>query len=436
MNSIYSVMILICVLSMFTMSMLVRCNVTLTTKAKMWFIITFIGITFGMTAEFIRTVHDVNPIPNDLYKIITLAEFCITPILPIPLSLACGIKKPAVPAGAILFMHVVLEIVLVDSGAVFNIDINGIYNRGDYYIIYVLSYVFSLLYLILVFYFISKRFRNRNLIILLASLVVIFAGIIPSLIERETKTAFLGMTFMAVILYCYYDDSTQQELADNLAARNERIKTMQTGVIIGIANLIESRDSSTGTHVKNTSNYVGMLAQAAKEAGIYPETIDDSFIQLVVSAAPLHDIGKISVPDYILRKPGKLTDEEYEIMKTHTIEGGKMIHQVIEDTNDEEYIKVAYDVATYHHEKWNGKGYPEGLAGEDIPISARIMAIADVYDALIMERVYKKPFPIEKALSIIEEDAGSHFDPVLAPLFVEMMRNKLKEDDNTSATEN
>lgn len=436
MNSIYSVMILICVLSMFTMSMLVRCNVTLTTKAKMWFIITFIGITFGMTAEFIRTVHDVNPIPNDLYKIITLAEFCITPILPIPLSLACGIKKPAVPAGAILFMHVVLEIVLVDSGAVFNIDINGIYNRGDYYIIYVLSYVFSLLYLILVFYFISKRFRNRNLIILLASLVVIFAGIIPSLIERETKTAFLGMTFMAVILYCYYDDLTQQELADNLAARNERIKTMQTGVIIGIANLIESRDSSTGTHVKNTSNYVGMLAQAAKEAGIYPETIDDSFIQLVVSAAPLHDIGKISVPDYILRKPGKLTDEEYEIMKTHTIEGGKMIHQVIEDTNDEEYIKVAYDVATYHHEKWNGKGYPEGLAGEDIPISARIMAIADVYDALIMERVYKKPFPIEKALSIIEEDAGSHFDPVLAPLFVEMMRNKLKEDDNTSATEN
>lgn len=436
MNSIYSVMILICVLSMFTMSMLVRCNVTLTTKAKMWFIITFIGITFGMTAEFIRAVHDIYPIPNDLYKIITLAEFCITPILPIPLSLACGIKKPAVPAGAILFMHVVLEIVLVDSGAVFNIDINGIYNRGDYYIIYVLSYVFSLLYLILVFYFISKRFRNRNLIILLASLVVIFAGIIPSLIERETKTAFLGMTFMAVILYCYYDDLTQQELADNLAARNERIKTMQTGVIIGIANLIESRDSSTGTHVKNTSNYVGMLAQAAKEAGIYPETIDDSFIQLVVSAAPLHDIGKISVPDYILRKPGKLTDEEYEIMKTHTIEGGKMIHQVIEDTNDEEYIKVAYDVATYHHEKWNGKGYPEGLAGEDIPISARIMAIADVYDALIMERVYKKPFPIEKALSIIEEDAGSHFDPVLAPLFVEMMRNKLKEDDNTSATEN
>ena len=102
-----------------------------------------------------------------------------------------------------------------------------------------------------------------------------------------------------------------------------------------------------------------------------------------------------------------------------------MIHQVIEDTNDEEYIKFAYEVATYHHEKWNGKGYPYGLEGEAIPISARIMAIADVYDALTMERVYKKPFPVEKALSIIEEDAGSHFDPILAPLFVAMMKKKL-----------
>ena len=109
-------------------------------------------------------------------------------------------------------------------------------------------------------------------------------------------------------------------------------------------------------------------------------------------------------------------------MKRHTIIGGEMIYQVIEDTNDEEYIKVAYDVAMYHHEKWNGKGYPEGLAGEEIPVSARIMAIADVYDALVMERVYKKAFPVEKALAIIEEDAGSHFDPLLAPLFVKMMK--------------
>ena len=378
-----------------------------------------------VTAEFLRTVLDVHPISNDLYRMITLAEFCITPIMPIPLSLACGIKKPAIPAGVVLLVHVVIEIVLVNSGAVFSVDGNGVYKRGECYIIYILSYVFSLLYLILVFIFISQRFRNRNLIILIASLVVIFAGIIPSLVEREIKTAFLGMTFMAILLYGYFDDLTQQELSDNLAAQNERIKSLQAGVIIGIANIIESRDSSTGTHVKNTSNYVSMLVHAAKEAEIYPETIDDNFIQMIVSAAPLHDIGKIAVPDNILQKPGKLTDEEYEIMKIHTTEGGKLIHQVIEDTNDEEYIKIAYEVAVYHHEKWNGKGYPEGLAGEAIPISARIMAIADVYDALIMERVYKKPFSVEVALDIIEKDAGSHFDPLLAPLFVEMMRRKV-----------
>ena len=238
MNPIYSVMILICILSMITMSLLVIRSVTLLSKSKMWFIITFMGIAFGMTAEFLREVFDTYPISNTLYRVITLAEFCITPILPIPLSIACGIKKPVIPAGVILIIHAVVEIVLVNSGIIFLIDSNGVYSRGEYYIIYILSYVFSLLYLMLVFYFISKRFRNRNLVILLASLVVIFAGVIPSLIDREIKTAFLGMTFMAIILYNYYEDLTQQDIADDLAAQNERIKTMQTGVIIGIANLI------------------------------------------------------------------------------------------------------------------------------------------------------------------------------------------------------
>ena len=228
---------------------------------------------------------------------------------------------------------------------------------------------------------------------------------------------------MGIILYNYYSELTKQDLSDEIAAQNERIKNMQTSTIIGIATLIESRDSNTGTHVKNTSNYVSMLARAAQKAGIYPETINDNFVKLVESAAPLHDIGKIAVPDRILNKPGKLTDEEFEQIKIHASEGGKLILQVLEDTSDQEYIKVAYEVATYHHEKWNGKGYPEGLSGEEIPVSARIMAIADVYDALTMERVYKKAFPVETALSIISEDAGKHFDPLLAPLFVNLMKS-------------
>jgi len=424
MNPIYCVMILICVLSLITTSMLVKCNVTLASKTKMWFIITFIGIALGMTAEFFRTVMECYSVSHDLYRMVTLMEFCITPILPIPLSLACGIKKPAFVCGTLIILHIIVEIALVNSGLVFTINENGVYSRGEYYMIYILSYVVSLLYLVFVFGYLSQRFRNRNLLILIAAVVVIFAGIIPSLLEREIKTAFLGMTFMAITLYSYYNELVQQEIADHLAAQNERVRTMQSSVIIGVANLIESRDSSTGTHVKNTSNYVKMIAHAAKNAGVYPETITDSFIEMVISAAPLHDIGKISVPDYILKKPGKLTPEEFEIMKSHTTEGGKLIHQVIQDTNDEEYIKIAYEMATYHHEKWNGKGYPDGLVGEEIPISARIMAIADMYDALTMKRVYKEAFSKEKALAIIKEDTGLHFDPLLAPLFLNIINEE------------
>ena len=422
MNPIYGVMILICVLSMITTSMLVKSNVTLSAKTKMWFIITFAEISLGMATEFLRAMMESYPVSNDLYRIVTLVEFCVTPMIPISLSLACGIRRPAFFFSALMIFHIVVEIALMKSGLVFAINENGVYSRGEYYMIYILSYVVSLLYLVFVFCYISRRFRNRNLFILIASVVVIFAGIIPSLVEREIKTAYLGMTFMAIILYSYYDDLTEQEIADHLATQNERIKMMQSSVIMGVANLIESRDSSTGTHVRNTSNYVKMIAHAAKNAGLYPEIITDSFVEMVISAAPLHDIGKISVPDYILRKPGKLTAEEFEIMKIHAVEGGKLIHQVIQDINDEEYIKIAYEMATYHHEKWNGKGYPEGLSGEEIPVSARIMAIADVYDALTMKRVYKEAFSTEKALAIIEEDTGLHFDPLLAPLFVDMIK--------------
>lgn len=422
MNSIYVVMILICILSLITASMLVRCNVTLSSKTKMWFIVVFVMISLGMMAEFLRTLMESYPVSNDLYRIVTLMEFCITPMLPIFLSLACGIRRTAFFFSALMIVHIVVEIALVNSDAVFMINENGVYSRGEYYMIYIFSYVVSLLYLVFVFCYISQRFRNRNLFILIASVVVIFAGIIPSLVERETKTAYLGMTFMAIILYTYYDDLMQQEIADHLATQNERIKSMQSSVIMGVANLIESRDSSTGTHIKNTSHYVKLIAHEAKKAGLYPETITDSFVEMVISAAPLHDIGKIAVPDYILRKPGKLTEEEFEIMKTHAAEGGNLIHHVIEDINDEEYIKIAYEMANYHHEKWNGKGYPEGLAGEEIPVSARIMAIADVYDALTMKRVYKEAFPIVKALAIIEEDTGVHFDPLLAPLFVDVIK--------------
>ena len=132
----------------------------------------------------------------------------------------------------------------------------------------------------------------------------------------------------------------------------------------------------------------------------------------------MHDVGKIVVPDRILRKPGKLTDEEYGVMKTHASAGGDVVRQILNGVTDEEYLKFASDIASYHHERWDGTGYPEGLSGEDIPLPARIMAIADVFDALISERCYKEAFPVDVALEIIRAESGSHFDPKLAEVFL------------------
>ena len=157
-----------------------------------------------------------------------------------------------------------------------------------------------------------------------------------------------------------------------------------------------------------------------KREGKYTDELTDEFISDVVYSAPLHDVGKINVPDAILNKPGKLSDEEFDKMKTHTTVGGDIIDRVI-DTVPESgtgYLQEARRLALYHHEKWNGAGYPTGLSGEDIPLSARIMAVADVFDALVSTRSYKKGFPFEKAMDIIRESSGTHFDPDIVQAFL------------------
>ena len=203
-----------------------------------------------------------------------------------------------------------------------------------------------------------------------------------------------------------------------LHEHDEKMLQLQNSTIIGMATLIESRDGDTGEHVKRTSVYVAMLAQAARQAGYERETLTDSYIELLIKAAPLHDIGKITVSDTILLKPSKLTKEEFEKMKLHACEGGRIVRDVIGGIGDEEYINIASDVAAYHHEKWDGSGYNAGLSGEDIPLCARIMAIADVFDALISKRCYKEKIPIDEAFEIIKDSAGNHFDPVLAGIFL------------------
>ena len=204
----------------------------------------------------------------------------------------------------------------------------------------------------------------------------------------------------------------------DIRRKNETIRKMQNALILVLADMVESRDKNTGDHVRKTAAYARIIMKKMREKGYYPDQLTDKFIEDVGSSAPLHDIGKIKVSDVILNKPGRLTDEEFVIMQSHAAEGSKILDQVIELVPDSDYLVEAKNLAHYHHEKWNGKGYPEGLAGEDIPLSARIMAVADVFDALVSRRSYKEPFSFEQACDIIRESAGSHFDPKVADAFL------------------
>ncbi len=206
-----------------------------------------------------------------------------------------------------------------------------------------------------------------------------------------------------------------------ITARTRRISQIQEQVIMGMATLIETRDNSTGKHVKNTMTYVRMIAQELKARDIYSDILTEDYIMNIYKAAPLHDVGKIKISDAILRKPAKLTEEEYNAMKLHTVYGREIINEIIGGVEDPAYVKVAEEIAMYHHERWDGNGYPIGLKGEDIPLCARIMALADVFDALYEERCYKEPIrPVFKIMQTLMEGRGTQFDPLITDVFVSM----------------
>lgn len=202
--------------------------------------------------------------------------------------------------------------------------------------------------------------------------------------------------------------------------QSETIHKLQDGMILVLADMVESRDQCTGDHVRKTAAYVETILRQLKQEGVYTELLTEEYIRDVISAAPLHDLGKIRVSDGILNKPGRLTEEEFALIKKHTLDGCEIISRVAQtvEGSDSGYLKEAGNLARYHHEKWDGTGYPEGLHGEQIPLSARVMAVADVFDALTSRRSYKEPFSFEKAMTIIQEGSGSHFDAHIVAAFV------------------
>jgi len=199
--------------------------------------------------------------------------------------------------------------------------------------------------------------------------------------------------------------------------RTEQLNSMKDSIVLTMSSLVESRDVCTGGHIERTTRFLKLLMDAMVDQGVYTNEIEEWDIDSFVSSARLHDVGKIYVADTILNKPKSLSNNEFESVKAHSSEGEKIIDQMIKQTGDMEFLHSAKLVAAYHHERWDGTGYPYGLEGTAIPLPGRLMALVDVYDALVSERPYKKPMPHDEAVKTIVRLAGTHFDPKIVEVF-------------------
>lgn len=217
--------------------------------------------------------------------------------------------------------------------------------------------------------------------------------------------------------YTQLIENYNRDLQHNVTLKTKKIEQLQNDIIISMASIVENRDSSTGGHILRSSDIVRVFVGYLMENGSLPE-LNEHVADCIIRSAPLHDFGKIGIPDAILNKPGKYTPEEYEQMKKHPVLGTAIVEQILQSSEDIMLKNIAGNIAHYHHEKWDGSGYPAGLKGVEIPVEARIMALADVFDALVSKRVYKEQFSFEKAFSIIQDSSGSHFDPFLCNQFL------------------
>lgn len=273
-------------------------------------------------------------------------------------------------------------------------------------------YAMSALYILLIFVHVFRRWnsieshKKTNLItyLLVVTGVTGYQMIVP-----DSLISSIATTMLLAGAYVNQENPAMKELT-----------RYHDEMVMGFATLIESRDSSTGGHVKRTTQYVKLLAEGLKNRGYYAEILTKDYMKNLLKAAPMHDVGKIAVPDAILQKPGRLTPEEFELMKLHAQKGGEIIQESFSRMGNEEFLEMACEIARHHHEKWNGKGYPDGLKRKEIPLCARIMAIADVFDAVSADRCYRKALPLDTCFEIIQEGSGQDFDPILAEIFLDM----------------
>lgn len=254
-----------------------------------------------------------------------------------------------------------------------------------------------------------RHLERHKQIIFSTYLVGIVGVTVYQMLQPEALVTSLVVVFTIIGAYLNMENPLFLKL-------NQYNKEM----VMSFATIVENRDGSTGGHIRRTTAYVRLLAEELLHRGFYREQLTQDYINSLVMAAPMHDIGKIAIPDAVLQKPGKLTAEEYETMKTHAARGGQIIRETLGHLGDSSHAEVSYEVATHHHEKWNGSGYPDGLEGNQIPLCARIMAVADVFDAVSANRCYRAALPLERCFRIITEGSGRDFDPVIAGVFLDM----------------
>lgn len=277
----------------------------------------------------------------------------------------------------------------------------------------------SLLLTLLTVLLLFKNANNRILLLFLAIIILsititiymLWSGVYISI--GFLILPFLFHFFIVSILFIFIDMYDRKEFSEEL--NRSHIAFMDS-----MSHVAEVHDIETGAHIIRTKKYIKLLSEYIYSKGIYTDLLSKEIINMMYFTAPMHDIGKVGIPDSILKKEGKLTPMEYEVMQTHSDLGRRIINNAIASYKENKFFKMAKNIAHYHHEKWDGSGYPEGLKGDEIPLESRFMAISDVYDALVSKRVYKKAFTLEKTVEIIKEGRGTHFDPVLVDAFLEI----------------
>jgi len=256
---------------------------------------------------------------------------------------------------------------------------------------------------------ISKRrtIERRKRILLYFIFGMVLAILITQILLPEILISSLFSLIIVLGLYVCNEDPA-----------SKRLEKYGADMVMNFSTLVENRDHSTGGHIMRTQKYVAIMLKEMRKTTKYSKMMTQDYLKYVSEAAPMHDIGKIATPDSILQKPGKLTDEEFEIMKQHAPKGGEIIKSSFTNLDEPKLTQIVYEVARFHHEKWNGRGYPDGLKEEEIPLHARVMAIADVFDAVSAKRCYRDAMPLETCFKIIEEGSGRDFDPELVEIFM------------------